>query len=93
MIVSGVWHIKQRGPVATMTVDVDVDPAGASLRRSSDGASWPIRGVERFCKFLDRPKLGEAEKVGILLPWGADVKAGDVVEVVPATNENSPSKP
>lgn len=82
MIVKDVFIIKKRGPVACVTVVVETPHAGASLRRTSDGTMWPIRGIERFCMYLGRPMLGAGEKVGILLPDGTDVKAGDEVEVV-----------
>ncbi len=84
MIVADIFHIKQRGPVATMAIETAVPASGIMLRRSSDGASWPIRGVERFCVYIGRPTLDVGEKVGILLPEDADVVPGDVVEIVPA---------
>lgn len=90
MIVADVFIIKNRGPVVTMAIEAEVPASGIVLRRTSDGKVWPIRGVERFCIYLERPTLGVGERVGILLPDDADVVPGDVVEIVPATNEETP---
>ncbi len=93
MIVADVYIIKNRGPVATLAIDTEVSASGIGLRRTSDGKTWPIRGVERFCMYLNRPALGVGEQVGLLLPRDADVRPGDVVDIVAATKDESPAKP
>ena len=85
MQVADTFTIKGRGLVLTMKNDVAVHHAGASLRRVSDGATWPIRGVERFCINLDKPMIGNGESIGLLMPDGCDLTIGDEVEIVPPT--------
>lgn len=75
MIVKNVFIIKKRGPVVSVIIDPNNPPVTGrdSLRRTSDGVTWSIRGVEW-------PIINKM--VGVLLPPDADVKAGDEVEVV-----------
>ena len=85
MIVADVFHIKNRGPVVTVTIDHDAPPKAGrdALRRTSDGVTWRITGVEW-------PVIHKM--IGILLPRDADVKAGDVVEIVPQTQNSPPPR-
>lgn len=84
MKVDDKFHIRGRGNVFTMTNDREVAHKGASLRRIRDGATWPIRGVERYCKVLSEPLLFVGEGVGFLMPDDCDLSVGETVEVVPS---------
>lgn len=77
-------HIRSRGDVFCVTVDVEVTHAGARVRRLRDGASWPVRGFERYCSRHLLPTLKIGEGVGMLVPDGCDLVVGDDVEIVPA---------
>lgn len=83
MVVAHVTRLPH-GELVSMKLDqpfgmLDVRQAwrGAVLERS-DGARWPIFGVETFAK-LGAPDYGEG--IGLLLNIGAQVKVGDVVKV------------
>lgn len=45
--------------------------------RPSDGASWPLKGIETF--LLPR-ELAVGDKIGLLVPFGSEVAEGDLVE-------------
>ena len=47
--------------------------------RPSDGASWPLKGIETF--LLPR-ELAVGDKIGLLVPFGSEVAEGDLVEFV-----------
>ena len=42
-----------------------------------DGTSWPLRGIERFMVNRD---LVVGDRIGLLVPFGAEVAVGDLVE-------------
>lgn len=88
MKIKDVFHIKGRGKVLATTVDIEVRHKGAQLVRLRDGASWKIRGVERFANRLSRETLGVGERVGFLVPDGCDLEKGD--EVAVSENEGEP---
>jgi hypothetical protein len=90
MKVDGLYTIKQHGLVVSMKNDVEVRHEGASLRRIRDGATWSIRGVERFCKFSGLPTIGVGEPVGLLMPDGCELAVGDEVEIVRELGEHAP---
>lgn len=83
MLVAHVTQIRNRGTVASASLDFEPDGdvrltwRGAVLERL-DGAHWPILGIEAFAKF-GPPKRGDG--IGFLLPFGARVEIGDVVRV------------
>jgi hypothetical protein len=80
-------HIKGRGDVVALVNETEVAHEGCRLRRMRDGAEWPVRGVERFGKFLDLPTLLVGEKIGLLVPDGCDAAIGEDVEIVPALHK------
>lgn len=47
--------------------------------RPADGASWPLKAIDKFCINRD---LAVGDKIGLLVPFGAEVKDGDLVEFV-----------
>ena len=47
--------------------------------RPADGASWPLKAIDKFCINRD---LAVGDKIGLLGPFGAEVKDGDLVEFV-----------
>lgn len=49
------------------------------VARPSDGASWPLKGIETF--LLPR-ELAVGDKIGLLVPFGSEVAEGDLVEFV-----------
>lgn len=76
MKVTGVFHIKGRGQVVTVTLDCE--PRGRLLRRASDGQTWEIRAIES--RGMRPPKKGD--DVGLLLSAGPDATVGDEVVVM-----------
>lgn len=89
MKVEDIFRIKGRGNVLAATVDVEVKHKGATVCRLRDGASWKIRGVERFAKFLARETLFVGESVALLVPDDCDIAQGDAIAIVPAVEEAS----
>ncbi len=95
MKIEGWFTIKGRGEVVTMKIDAPVrrhrylrereagklpeNPDALLLRRLSDGRTWPVVGIERFCMHLDKPLLYVGEGVGILLRDAGDLAEGDDV--------------
>ena len=92
MIIEDVFIIKKRGPVACVKLDAVLGPQPGDTLRRTDGTTWRISGVEWWAMPRSPTRPGRGDSVGLLLPKDADVKAGDVVEVVPQ-NESSPTKP
>ena len=45
--------------------------------RPCDGASWPLKAIEKFCINRD---LAVGDKIGLLVPFGSEVADGDLVE-------------
>lgn len=49
------------------------------VHRPSDGASWKLKAIEKFC--INR-ELAVGDKVGLVLSPGAPIEDGDVIEFV-----------
>lgn len=79
MNIIGVFHIKGRGQV--VTVKLDVEPRGRLLRRVSDGQTWEIRSIES--RGMRAPRKGD--EVGLLLSAGPGATVGDEVVVAMAS--------
>ena len=81
MRVESVYTVTGRG------VGLGVRLAGAApslnqrwlVLRPCDGASWPLKAIEKFCINRD---LAVGDKIGLLVPFGSAVAEGDLVEFV-----------
>lgn len=49
------------------------------VHRPSDGASWKLKGIEKFCI---RRELAVGDTIGLLIPLGVSISEGDVIEFV-----------
>lgn len=79
MRIDGVFQIKGRGTVATVTLDGSRVALGVTVRRVSDGAEWRVKGIDRFA--IPRPP-GPNDRVGLLVEGDARPEIGDEIVVV-----------
>lgn len=95
MRITDTFRIKDRGLVACVESDGPCPLPGSKLRRLSDGATWEVKGVERFGTFLGT--TGHAgERISILLDEGPEPLPGDEIERVeeqPVYGQNLHSEP
>jgi hypothetical protein len=74
MKIDGVYEIKGRGTEVTTRLDDSVVANGTVIRRTSDGAEWIVRGIDRHP--LPRPLMA-GDPVGFLLEGDAVPSVGD----------------
>ena len=85
MRVESVYTVTGRGVGIGVRVAGPAPSLGNALDRKwlivrpSDGASWPLKGIETF--LLPR-ELAVGDKIGLLVPFGSEVAEGDLVEFV-----------
>lgn len=77
MTIDGVFHIRNRGTVITMTLDGTIPEVGCKVRRGDD--EWTVVGIERHP--LPRA-LRVGDRVGLLLSGDAVPAEGDDVTLI-----------
>lgn len=81
MKVNDRFQIKGRGPVlCVQPLDIEI-PVPVRIR-AADGSEWEIRGVERYCMYLGRPKIERKEPVSFLVAQDCPIQKGDEIELV-----------